>query len=71
MEKITMASTEAQKRASRKYTLDKSYPLNITLNRKYDAEIIARLEEVANTETKAQYVRRLIREDIERQKTGK
>lgn len=71
MEKITMASTEAQKRASRKYTLEKSYPLNITLNRKYDAEIIARLEEVANTETKAQYVRRLIREDIERQKTGK
>lgn len=56
-----MASTPAQIRASRKYNIEKTVQMNITLNKVNDADIIAKLETV---ESRPQYIRRLIREDI-------
>lgn len=58
-----MGSSEAQRRASRKYNAEKTFRFTITLNKKYDADIIQKLDSV---DSKPQYVRSLIRADIAR-----
>ena len=57
------ASSEAQKRASMKYTKANTTRINLSLNNKNDADIISHLE---RQENKQGYIKRLIREDIER-----
>ena len=59
-----MASTEAQKRASIKYTAANVWHLNVALNKGTDADIIARLQGMGN---KQGYIKRLIREDMARE----
>ncbi len=59
-----MAQTEAQRRASLKYTKKSVKQLNIALY-PTDQDIIDHLEKIPK---KAEYIRRLIREDIERSK---
>lgn len=61
-----MAVSEAQKRASRKYRDAKGKQFNITLSKEYDADILARLDEVPN---KQGYIKELIRADIARAKS--
>lgn len=58
-----MASTDAQKRASIKYTAANVWHLNVALNKGTDADIIARLQSMGN---KQGYIKRLIREDMAR-----
>lgn len=61
------AESEAQRRATLKYRKANTTALNISLNNRHDADILAHLEsaEVA-AEGKAAYVRRLVREDMAR-----
>lgn len=52
--------TEAQKRAQKKYDAANTKQFVLKLNRKTDAEIIARLESVGNIQG---YIKDLIRRD--------
>lgn len=61
-----MAWTEAQKRAQEKYDAKATIQYHFKLNRGTDADIIARLNAVAETEGKQGYIKRLIRQDIDR-----
>ena len=54
-------SSKAEIRASRKYNQQNAVTLSLTLNRKYDADIIEQIEKV---DSKAQYVKQLIRADL-------
>lgn len=62
-----MAWTEAQQRAQVKYDAKATIQYHLKLNRKNDADIIARLEEMAKLEGKQGYIKRLIRQDIDRE----
>lgn len=62
-----MPVSEAQRRASLKYRKSNTTALNISLNNRGDADILARLEsDEVTAEGKAAYIRRLIREDMAR-----
>jgi hypothetical protein len=54
-------TTEAQKKAKRKYRRENSKQLNVEFNKKTDADILERLDQVEN---KQGYIKKLIREDI-------
>lgn len=56
--------TEAQKRARLKYEAVNTVQIKFKLNRKTDADILQRLDAVGN---KQGYIKRLIRDDIERE----
>lgn len=56
-----MKQTEAQRRAKKKYDAATAVQVMLKLNRKTDADILAKLEEVGN---KQGYIKKLIREDI-------
>lgn len=56
-------SKESQYKASKKYDAKMVVPLYVKLNRKTDADIIGKLEEVPN---KQGYVKQAIRKEIER-----
>ena len=58
-------STEAEKRATRNYERGMVKQYNLRLNRRTDADVIARLEAQAS---KMGYLKRLVREDIERER---
>lgn len=58
-------TTDAQKRAVAKYDRENAVSLVMKLNRKTDQDILARL---AAVESKQGYIKRLIREDIARDK---
>lgn len=62
-----MAWTEARQRAQIKYDAKATIQYHLKLNRKTDADIIARLEEIAGLEGKQGYIKRLIRQDIDRE----
>lgn len=53
-------STDAQKRASKRYNDANTVQVAIRLNKATDADVIARLEEVPS---KAGYIKQLIRRD--------
>ena len=55
--------SEARKRATSKYDAANTTQVHLKLNKKTDADILAKLGEV---ESKQGYVKRLIREDIGR-----
>lgn len=64
-----MPKSEAQKRAAAKYR-QKTYELRVALFPP-DTDIFSRLEEIdKNGEARAAYIKRLIREDIERSKNN-
>ena len=54
-------TTEAQKRASRKYNAANTKQIVIRLNKRTDADVIAALESVPN---KQGYIKALIRADV-------
>ena len=56
-------ATEAVKRAVKKYDAVNTVQVHLKLNRKTDAEIISHLERTENVQG---YIKRLIREDMER-----
>lgn len=56
-------TTEAQKKASKKYSRNNTKRFAIELNLKNDFEIIKKLEEVPN---KQGYIKELIRKDLEK-----
>lgn len=56
-----MAETEAQKRAREKYEAKATVQFKMKLNKKTDADILAKLDNVPN---KQGYVKSLIRADI-------
>lgn len=58
-----MAATDAQKRAVRKYDDVNTVQIKMKLNKKTDADVLDRLDEVSN---KQGYIKSLIREDIEK-----
>lgn len=58
-----MAATDAQKRAVRKYDDVNTVQIKMKLNKKTDADVLGRLDEVSN---KQGYIKSLIREDIEK-----
>lgn len=58
-----MAETEAQKRAREKYEAKTAVQFKMKLNKKTDADILAKLDDVPN---KQGYIKSLIRADIER-----
>lgn len=58
-----MPYSEAQKRATAKYVRANSRRVNIILSRKYDADIISKIESVENIQ---QYIKTLVRADIAR-----
>lgn len=53
-------ATEAQRAAVRRYDAENTVQIHLKLNRKTDADIIARLEQMG----KQGYIKTLIREDI-------
>jgi hypothetical protein len=55
-------TTEAQKRASNRYDRANTKAVALKLNKKTDADILAKLEEVGNVQG---YIKQLIRADIE------
>ena len=59
-----MVVSQAQRKASKKYQLNNTKCYSIQLSKKYDADIITQLENVPN---KTQYIKELIRQDIEKQ----
>lgn len=59
-----MKASEAQLRAQDKYDKANTVKILLKLNKKTDADVLARLEEV---ESKQGYIKRLIREDIRRE----
>ena len=60
-------TSEAQKRASAKYTRENSYNMCIRLSRKYDADI---LEFLGMMENKQGYIKELIRADMAKRTPG-
>lgn len=69
MERIRKTS-EAQIRAGQKYDSKTAYKIGIKLNKKTDADLIDHIEHYAGLDGGKQgYIKRLIREDIERSKT--
>jgi hypothetical protein len=54
--------SEAQKRASNRYDRANTKAVALKLNKKTDADILAKLEEVGNVQG---YIKQLIRADIE------
>lgn len=56
-----MTTTDAQKRATLKYEAKNTVQLHLKLNKKTDADILQRLEEV---ESKQGYIKELIRKDM-------
>lgn len=54
--------SEAQKRASNRYDRENTKAVALKLNKKTDADILAKLEEVGNVQG---YIKQLIRADIE------
>ena len=58
-----MAVSEALAKAQKKYTKEKTRSICIRLNRETDADVLDKLATVAN---KADYIRELIRKDMER-----
>ena len=56
-------ATEAQREAVKRYNQATTVQLAVRLNRRTDADIIAKLEQV---ESKAGYIKQLIRDDIQR-----
>lgn len=54
-------TTEAQKKASAKYDAANTKQIKLKLNKRKDADILARLDEVGN---KQKYIKGLIRKDI-------
>lgn len=63
-----MAISEAQKRATKKYEAENCVRLNLKLNKKTDADILAWLEAEQNVQG---YIKSLIRKDIEMATGGK
>jgi hypothetical protein len=61
-----MPYSEAQKRATAKYVRANSRRVNVILSRKYDADIISKIESVGNIQ---QYIKTLVRADIAREKS--
>lgn len=59
-------TTEAQKRAVAKYDAKNTRKIVLKLNRATDADILKRLDTVGNRQG---YIKRLIREDIEKDAT--
>lgn len=57
-------ATEAQKRASTAYNRENTTLVTLRLNHRTDADILAELE---RQESKAGYIKRLIREDMARE----
>ena len=55
------AYTEAHKRAQNKYNAENILQVSLKLNRRTEADIIAKLENVDN---KQGYIKRLIRDDL-------
>lgn len=62
-----MPRTEALKRAQKNYVLQKTFSVAFRVNRDLDKDVIAMLEEQEN---KTDYIKRLIRADILREKGG-
>lgn len=58
--------TEAMKKAQKKYNATHTKMYSFKLNVKTDADLIERISEVGGVQG---YIKRLIREDIERSKT--
>lgn len=56
-------ATEAQIRAQRRYDARNTRQVHLKLNLRTDGDVLARLEEVPS---KQGYIKRLIREDLER-----
>ena len=56
-------ATEAQREAVKRYNQAATVQLAVRLNRRTDADIIAKLEQV---ESKAGYIKQLVRADIRR-----
>ena len=56
-------STEAQKKASANYAKKMTKCVNLAFNRKTDADILEKLDSV---DSKMGYIKKLIREDIEK-----
>lgn len=62
-----MLTSEAQKRAVRKYDAANTKQIHLKLNLKSDADILERLEQMTETDEGMQgYIKRLIRADINR-----
>jgi len=53
--------TEAAKRAAKKYDQENTVKVSLKLNKKYDDDIIKRLEKVEN---KQKYIKRVVRHEI-------
>lgn len=62
-----MPMTEALKRAQKKYVQQQTFSVAFRVNRDLDADVIARLEAQEN---KTEYLKKLIRADIETEKGG-
>lgn len=60
---MSKPTTEAQKRAVRKYDAANTKQVHLKLNKVTDADILAHLERQENIQG---YIKRLIREDMER-----
>lgn len=58
-----MVTSDSQKRASTKYNKENMKYTTVSMHKDNDADVIARLEAVGN---KSEYIKRLIREDMER-----
>lgn len=58
--------SEAQKRAQAKYDAANTVSFRFKLNKKTDADILARLEEIRQDESMQGYIKRLIRQDMGR-----
>lgn len=54
-------ATEAQRRAAEKYDANNTIQVKLKLNKKTDADIIAKLESIGN---KQGYIKQVIRADI-------
>jgi hypothetical protein len=64
-----MSATEAQKRATAKYDKENTIQFKMKLNKKTDLDVIEALESASLQDGGKQgYIKRLIREDIERNK---
>ena len=62
-------TSEAQKRAVKKYDAANTRQIHLKLNLKHDVDILERLAEAAETPEGMQgYIKRLIRDDIENMK---
>lgn len=62
LKSYTKGVSEAQKRASNRYDRENTKAVALKLNKKTDADILAKLEEVGNVQG---YIKQLIRADIE------